>query len=88
MAEVNYTDAMDRINEIIECIENEEIGVDELSKQVKEAVKLIQTCKQKIDKAEMEVKSVVEAFQKELEQTLIVSLNPKFILINMLDLLA
>lgn len=64
MAEVKYADAMVRINEIIESIENEEINVDELSKKVKEAVKLIQTCKQKIEKAEMEVKSVVEAFQE------------------------
>ncbi len=67
MAELKYTQAMTRLNEIIERIENEEIDVDELSKQVKEAVKLIQMCKDKIGKAELEVKNVVEAFQKELE---------------------
>ncbi len=66
MAEVKYTQAMKKLNDIIQRIENEEIDVDELSKQVKEAVKLIQLCKQKIDKAEMDVKSVVDAFQKEI----------------------
>jgi len=67
VAELKYTEAMQRINDIIERIENEEIDVDELSKQVKEAVKLIHACKTKIEKAEMEVKSVVDTFQKEIE---------------------
>lgn len=67
MAELKYAQAMERLNKIIEHIENEEIDVDELSRQVKDAVKLIHTCKQKIEKAEMEVKNVVDAFQKELE---------------------
>ena len=35
-----------------------------LAKQVKEAVKLIQLCKDKIEKAEMDVKNVVESLQK------------------------
>ena len=63
MAELKYAQAMARLNEIISCIENEEIDVDELSRQVKEAVKLVRVCREKIEKAEMEVKSAVEAFQ-------------------------
>ncbi len=65
MAEVKYSQAMKRLTDIIAGIENEEIDVDELSKQVKEAVKLIRVCKDKIEKAQMEVRSVVEAFQTE-----------------------
>ena len=63
-AELKYAQAMERLNQIIARIENEEIDVDELSKQVKEAVKLIETCKAKIEKAELDVKSIVNAFQK------------------------
>lgn len=67
MPEIKYAQAMQRLDKIIHRIENEEIDVDELSKQVREAVKLIQTCKQKIEKAEMEVNHVVEAFQNNTE---------------------
>jgi len=38
--------------------------VDELSVKVKEAVELIELCKSKIEKAECEVRQVVDAFQE------------------------
>jgi len=63
MAEVRYDKSIKKLEEIIERIENEEIDVDELSAKVKEAVSLIKTCKNKIEKAEMEVKKVVDGFE-------------------------
>ena len=60
MPETKYNKAIKRLEEIIEKIENEEIDVDELSEKVKEAVELITTCKERIEKAEMEVKRVVD----------------------------
>lgn len=65
MAEVKYSQAMKKLTEIISQIENEDIDVDELSKKVKEAVSLIKVCKEKIEKAELDVKSIVEAFEKD-----------------------
>ena len=65
MVEMKYTKAVSRLEEIIAKIENEEIDVDELSLRVKEAVELIKTCKEKIDKAEMEVKKAVKNFAVE-----------------------
>jgi len=65
MPEIKYTAAIARLDELIRQIENEEVDVDELSRHVKEAVKLIQTCKKKIEKAEVEVKNAVEAFDRE-----------------------
>jgi len=62
MAEIKYSKSIKRLEEIIEKIENEEIDVDELSVSVKEAVSLIKTCKTKIEKAELEVKKVVDGF--------------------------
>ncbi len=62
MAEVKYSKSLKRLEEIIEKIESEEIDVDELSVSVKEAVTLIKTCKSKIEKAELEVKKVVDGF--------------------------
>ncbi len=62
MAETKYSKSIEKLEEIIQKIENEEIDVDELSEKVKEAVALIKTCKSKIEKAEMEVKKVVDGF--------------------------
>ena len=64
-AEIKYREAIERLDEIIGQIENEDIDVDELSVRVKEAVELIRVCKARVDKAEMEVKKVVEDFSKE-----------------------
>ena len=65
MAEIKYSKAMEKLEEIINKIENEEIDVDELSAKVKEAVGLIKMCKERIEKAELEVKQVVKDFDVE-----------------------
>ncbi len=65
MADVKYTKAIKRLEEIITKIESEEIDVDDLSAKVKEAVELVKLCKEKIEKAEMEVKQIVDSFGKE-----------------------
>ncbi len=63
--EAKYREAIEQLDEIIAEIENDGIDVDELALRVKEAVNLIRVCKAKIDKAELEVKQVVEDFAKE-----------------------
>ena len=64
MSESKYGKAIKRLEEILERIENEEIDVDELSDKVKEAVDLIKMCREKIKKAELEVKQVVDGFEE------------------------
>ena len=68
MAEIKYSKAIERLDEIIGKIESDDIDVDELSLRVKEAVNLVKLCKAKIDKAEMEVKQVVDDFAKESKE--------------------
>ena len=65
MADIKYNEAIKKLDDIIQKIENEEIDVDELAGKVKEAINIIQTCKNKIDKAEMEVKKMVKSFENE-----------------------
>ena len=65
MPDVKYSKAIQKLDEIIAKIESEDIDVDELADKVKEAVNLIKVCKAKIEKAEMEVKQVVDGFEKE-----------------------
>ena len=64
MAELKYNKAVQKLDEIIAKIESEDIDVDELADKVKEAVILIKVCKTKIEKAEMEVKQVVDGFEE------------------------
>ena len=65
MADIKYSKAVKRLEEIISKIESEQIDVDDLSARVKEAVDLINLCKKKIEKAELEVRQVVESFEEE-----------------------
>lgn len=68
MAEAKYQKSIKRLEEIIEKIENEEIDVDELAANVKEAAALIEACKERIEKAQLEVKKVVDGFDAKLEK--------------------
>ena len=63
--DAKYREAIEQLDAIIAQIENEDIDVDELALRVKEAVNLLRLCKAKIDKAELEVKQVVEDFARE-----------------------
>ena len=63
-AEIKYAKAMEKLDAIVQRIEDDDIDVDELALKVKEAVELIRVCKDKIDKAEFEVKKVVDDFQQ------------------------
>ncbi len=65
MTDIKYSKAMLKLEEIIKDIENEEVDIDDLSQKVKEAVSLVRTCKDKISKAEVEVKEVVAGFDGE-----------------------
>lgn len=57
---LSYKEALAKLENIVQKIENEEMDVDELSNQVKEAVELVNTCKTKL-------KNTEEALQKTLE---------------------
>lgn len=52
---LSYQEAMDRITEIVDTIEQEDIGIDELSALVKEATALINSCQQKLQQTEAEI---------------------------------
>ena len=65
MADIKYSKALEKLEDIIRKIEDEEIDIDELSEKVREAASLVKVCKDKITKAEVEVKEVVDSFGKE-----------------------
>jgi len=58
-----YNESIEKLRMIVADIERGELDVDELSQKVKEASRLIQLCKDKLLKADEEVKKILEELQ-------------------------
>ena len=56
----SYNKAVEKLRIIVEDIECGELDVDVLSEKVKEATRLIKLCKEKLFKADEEVKKILE----------------------------
>ena len=54
-----YNEAIEKLRTIVAEIERGELDIDELSRKVKEASSLIQLCKEKLFKADEEVKKIL-----------------------------
>ena len=55
-----YNKAVEKLRIIVEEIERGELDVDVLSEKVKEATRLIKLCKEKLFKADEEVKKILD----------------------------
>lgn len=62
---ITYTEAYDRLQEILRMIETGQLEVDELSEKIKEAGSLLKFCRKKLLEADEEVKKTLD----ELTQT-------------------
>ncbi len=57
--------AMEELEAILEKIESEEIDVDELAAELRRATELLELCRGKIRKAEVEVTQIVQSLEGE-----------------------
>ncbi|MBO7103606.1 MAG: exodeoxyribonuclease VII small subunit [Bacteroidaceae bacterium] len=57
---LNYTQAMQRLEEIVAKIESGEMDIDSLTDNLKEAKELVNFCKEKLTKVENEVKTILD----------------------------
>ena len=55
----SYSEAMKRLETIVSQIESGELDIDELGNQLKEAQKLIKFCRDKLYKADEEIKKML-----------------------------
>lgn len=55
----SYSEAMKRLETIVSQIESGELDIDELGSQLKEAQKLIKFCRDKLYKADEEIKKML-----------------------------
>lgn len=56
-----YSEVMKRLENIVARIESNELDIDELGNQLKEAQKLIKYCREKLYKADVEIKKMLES---------------------------
>lgn len=54
-----YAEAMKRLETIVSRIESNELDIDELGENLKEAQKLIKCCREKLYKADTEIKKML-----------------------------
>ena len=59
-----FGEAMERLEEILQRIEGEEIDIDELAAELQTASELLELCREKIRKAEVEVGQIVDALDE------------------------
>ena len=59
----SYNESIAKLRAIVSDIETGELDVDILSEKVKEASRLIKVCKDKLFKADEEVKKILEELQ-------------------------
>lgn len=61
--EVGFSAAMQELEAILGRIEAEEIDIDELAEQLSRAAELLELCRGKIRKAEVEVTQIVQSLE-------------------------
>ncbi|HEV7670251.1 MAG TPA: exodeoxyribonuclease VII small subunit [Thermoanaerobaculia bacterium] len=64
---LSFRAAMEELEAILERIEGEEIDVDELAAELRRATQLLELCRGKIRKAEVEVTQIVQSLETPLD---------------------
>ncbi|HEY2737985.1 MAG TPA: exodeoxyribonuclease VII small subunit [Thermoanaerobaculia bacterium] len=68
-AEPSFREAMDELEGILERIEGEEIDIDRLAEELRRAAQLLDLCRGKIRKAEVEVTQIVQSLEQNADET-------------------
>lgn len=62
---LGFNEAMEELEEILKSIESEEVDVDQLASGLQRAAQLLEVCRSKIRKAEVEVRQIVQRLEPE-----------------------
>lgn len=60
METMKYEEALRQLDEIVQKMENNEYGIDELTAQLKKAKELIKQCKDQLTKTDEDIKKILE----------------------------
>lgn len=58
--EIKYEEALSQLEDIVSKMENEELDIDELTTELKQAQKLVKLCKDKLIKTDKEIKTILK----------------------------
>lgn len=58
--DVKYSEAVDELEELLEQIDSEDVDLDDLAVKVERASELIRVCRDKIERTEMQVRTIIE----------------------------
>lgn len=58
--EIKYEEALSQLEDIVSKMENEELDIDELTTELKQAQKLVKLCKDKLTKTDKEIKIILK----------------------------
>ena len=61
----SFRAAMDELEAILERIEGEEVDIDRLAEELRRAAQLLEVCRGKIRRAEVEVTQIVQSLEDE-----------------------
>jgi len=65
MSKITYEKAQEELQEILESLESNLVGMDELNKKLKRAAELIKICKNKLRETEMAVDEIMKSIDQE-----------------------
>lgn len=65
---LSFREAMDELEGILERIEREETDIDRLGEELRRAAVLLDLCRGKIRKAEVEVTQIVQSLEEKVEE--------------------
>ncbi len=57
---MKYEEALSQLEDIVSKMENEELDIDELTTELKQAQKLVKLCKDKLTKTDKEIKTILK----------------------------
>ncbi|HEX6200912.1 MAG TPA: exodeoxyribonuclease VII small subunit [Thermoanaerobaculia bacterium] len=67
--ELKFGEALEELEAILRRVEEEEIDIDSLAAELKRAAELLEVCRGKIRKAEVEVTQIVQSLEDEETET-------------------
>jgi len=65
VAELSFSEAMEELERVLRRIDGDEIDVDQLGRELGRAAQLLEICRRKIRRAEVEVRQIVEQIEED-----------------------
>ena len=62
--DLSFSESLEEIESIVQRIEAEDVDIDELAEELQKAAGLLEVCRAKIRKAELEVKHIVDKLEE------------------------